>query len=453
MIKSYLRQIGGITLLALRAAVRTKVVIFLVLMQVLCALVLPRIVKGDGTATGDLSILLTYTLGFSFGIQALSTLWSSCSLFASEISNFQIQLSVVKPVRYMTFWIGKWLALLVLNGALLIFVYAIVYAQVRWVERSQGWDASVIPASQHVARPLLPTPQEEARQLFETMKAQKKLPKDLSDKAIFATLEEQARERYDIINPGDEVLLTCRLIRPPQEGEKITVRFNFDTEYSTREHFKGVCRLMLKDNPQVFTERKLESVTQNEIRLEFNADDFIKRATEGHSLRDYIISFKFTGEDDKASALLLRFRKDVALLIPGGSFEANLIRSALVQWSVLAVLAAFGLALSAVFSFPVAAFAATVVLVLIMIGGGVLPQVSKEDEQEWQNRVGIAVLRSAQYVTRHNSEISPLRSVVKGERIPDRSILISVFWNMGLMPLVLAVLACAALTRRELADV
>jgi hypothetical protein len=125
----------------------------------------------------------------------------------------------------------------------------------------------------------------------------------------------------------------------------------------------------------------------------------------------------------------------------------------LVQWSVLAVLAAFGLALSAIFSFPVAAFAATVVLVLIMISGGVLPDVSKEDEQEWKNRVGIAVLRSAQYVTRHGSEISPLRSVVKGEMIPDRGIWISVFWNMGLMPLVLASLACAALNRRELADV
>jgi ABC-type transport system involved in multi-copper enzyme maturation permease subunit len=440
-------------LLALRASVRTKVVVFLVLLQILCALVLPRIVKGDGTPAGDLQILLTYTLGFSFGLQALSTLWSSCSLFAGEISNFQIQLSLVKPVRYVTFWFGKWLALLVLNAALLIFIYTIVYVQVRWVERSEGWNFGVVPSSLHVARPILPTPEEEALQVYENLEASNSLPEDLSKKMTLAALEEQASERYDIINPGDEVKLKYHLIRSVKKGESLIVRLNFDTEYSTRAHFKGVCRLMLEDNQEIFMESTLDSVTQNEIRLTYGSDEFIEKSTEGDSLRDFVVSFKFTGDDDKASALLMRFRQDAALLIPGGIFETNLMRSALVQGSVLALLAAFGLTLSAVFSFPVAAFAATVVLALIMIGGGVLPLVSKEDEQQWQNRVGVMVLRSAQYTTRHISDIAPLHSVVKSDRISDYSILISVFWNMGLMPLALAILACAALSRRELADV
>jgi hypothetical protein len=247
--------------------------------------------------------------------------------------------------------------------------------------------------------------------------------------------------------------LKYHLIRSVKKGESLIVRLNFDTEYSTRAHFKGVCRLMLEDNQEIFMESTLDSVTQNEIRLTYGSDEFIEKSTEGDSLRDFVVSFKFTGDDDKASALLMRFRQDAALLIPGGIFETNLMRSALVQGSVLALLAAFGLTLSAVFSFPVAAFAATVVLALIMIGGGVLPLVSKEDEQQWQNRVGVMVLRSAQYTTRHISDIAPLHSVVKSDRISDYSILISVFWNMGLMPLALAILACAALSRRELADV
>ncbi|MFA7174174.1 MAG: hypothetical protein WC340_12345 [Kiritimatiellia bacterium] len=449
---SYLRQIWGVTLLSLRAAIRTKMVIFLVLAQVLCALVLPRVVKGDGTAAGELEILLTYTLGLSFGIQALSTLWSSCSLFASEISSFRIQLAVVKPVHFSILWLGRWLALLLLNGVLLLFIYTIVYLQLRWVEQSQGWESGIVPSALRVASPTLPTPKEEARLVYGMMQSKGELPEGLTKKEILATLEEQAAERYDIINPGDEIVLNFHLIRAVRKGERITLRFRFDTEYSTREHVKGHCRIALQGQPALFAERQLESVTQNEIRLEFEADPFVAGVTGNASLRDFVVVLKHMGEDDKASALLLRFRQDVLLMIPGGTFESNLLRSAFVQGSVLALLAAFGLTLSSVFSFPVAAFAATVMLVLIMIGGGVLPLVSKEDEKKWENRVGVAVLRAAQTTTRHISEIKPLRAVVRGELIDNRSILISVFWNMGLLPLALAVLACAALRRRELAN-
>lgn len=448
---SYIRQIWGVALLSLRAAVRTKMVIFLVLAQVLCALVLPRVVKGDGTAVGELEILLTYTLGLSFGIQALSTLWSSCSLFASEISSFRIQLAVVKPVYFSIFWLGRWLALLLLNGILLIFVYTIVYLQIRWVERSEGWEAGVVPSALHVAAPTLPTPKEEARLVYEMMQKKGDLPEGLSEKEILATLEAQAFERYDIINPGDEVVLNFHLTRAVKEGERITLRLKFDTEYSTRAHVKGLCRLKLQGNPALFAEQQLESVTQNEIRLEFESDPFVAGAAKDDSLRDFVVVLKYTGEDDKASALLLRFRQDVVLLIPGGTFAGNLLRSAVVQGSVLALLAAFGLSLSAIFSFPVAAFAATVVLALIMIGGGVLPLVTKEDEKRWENRVGVAVLRAMKNTTQHISEINPLRAVVRGELIDKRSILVSVFWNMGLLPLAMAILACAALRHRELA--
>jgi len=426
---------------------------FLVMMQVLCVLVLPLVVKGDGTAVGDLQILLTYTLGFSFGIQSLATLWCSCSLFASEVSSSRIQLSAVKPVRFTTFWLGKWLAMLVLNAALLIIVYAIVYAQVRWVEHSADWPAGVVPGSSHVVHPILSTPEQEAQQMYLRRKAEGRLPKDLSKNAILAALREQARERYDIINPGDEVKLNFRLVRPVRSGEMITTRLNFDTEFSTRRQVNVSCRLIRQDHPELFVERTLKGVTQNEINLDFAVNDFLIRGEDAEPPREFELSFIYSSEGSKASAVLLRLRQDAVLLIPGGSFETNLIRAALVQGCVLAVLAAFGLFLSAVFSFPVAAFAATVVLALIMIGRGILPLISKEDEKQWKNRVGVIVLRSVQYTTKHSSEISPLRSVARGERIDDRKLLIAVLWNMGLLPLCLGLFAGTVLRRRELADV
>ena len=88
-----------------------------------------------------------------------------------------------------------------------------------------------------------------------------------------------------------------------------------------------------------------------------------------------------------------------------------------------------------------------------MIAGGVLPMVSKEDEKVWSTRIGVKILRSVQYVTQHVTGASPLTSVARGERIRRDTMLVTAFWNMGLMPLALAALACVVLRRRELANV
>ena len=448
-----LTQIRGVMLLSLKASTRTRVVIFLILLQVICALALPRAVKGDGTPAGELEILLTYTLGFSFAIQALATLWASCSLFAGEISSKRIQMTVVKPVGYAVLWLGRWFSLLMLNALILAVVYLLVYLQIRGYEHQGKWSPDVIPTSRHVARPNLPSPEEAAQAMFRHMKKTNTMPKDLTDAVVLDALEEQERERYDIINPGDEVKLNFNLPRPVKDGEEITVRLKFDTEYSTRQHVKGVVRLSVKGDVDNSIEQTLNNVTQNELFLTFKASDFISRLKTEKQLQSFDLSFIFKGEDEKVSALMLRLRQDVTLMLPGGSFEMNLVRSAFMQGCVLAVLAAFGLMLSACFSFPVASFAATVVLALVMIGGGVLPMVSKEDEKVLSTRIGVEVLRSVRYVTKHSTGSSPLTSVVRSERIERDAMLLSAFWNMGLIPLVFTLLACVALRRRELAQV
>jgi len=449
----FLTQIRGVMLLALRASFRARVVSFLLLVQLVCALTLPSVVKGDGTPAGDLEILLTYTLGFCFAIQALATLWAACSLFASEIASLRIQMSVVKPISFTAMWLGRWFALLLLNGLLLIVVYLMVYGRVRLTQHEKGWPDDVIPASMHLSRPLLLTPEEEALHIFNRMKLADELPKNLSRKQILTTLTEQARERYDVINPGDEFHLDFNVARAVRPEDSIVLRFKFDTAYGTRQHVKGVCRLAASHNPNKQVERQIDNITQSVIALTYPAAEFLDLSTPDQDLRNFTLLFNYTSDETEASALLLRMRQDIALLIPGGSFEMNLARSAFLQWCVLAILSAFGLTLSACFSFPVASFTASVVLALVMISGGVLPMVTQEDEQKRANRIGIEILRATRYITRSATETAPLTSIVRGERIAREVILTGALWNMGLMPLAFMILACAALRRRELANV
>ena len=452
-----LRRVLGVASLAVRASLRTKTVMALLALLAVCVLVLPGVVKGDGTPEGELHILLTYTLGFAFGLLCLATLWAACALFAAEIDSTRMQLSAVKPVRGLEFWAGKWLALLLLNACLLLAAYAGVYAQVRWKMRQSGWDEMERPASRHVSRPLLPTPHEEALQALAQMRELKAMPEGMSERTALRVLTEKAMEKYDVINPGEQATWRFRLARPVRVAEPLTVRIRFDTEFSTREQVTGVCRLRSLESgaPPVdvelsdFTLRELEFVVDTRAFLREGASDF---GRPGSGLREFELAFRHTGDAKRAAGLMLRFRQDVALLAPGGTFEANLLRAAFVQWSVLALLAAFGLTLSACFSLPVAAFTATVLLALTLVGNSVVQVVSEEDEKLWSNRIGIWVSRGVHETTRHAMQVQPLTALTRGERLEAPVLGASALWNVLLLPALFAGAGCWVLRRRELAD-
>ena len=435
------RRVFGITMLAIRASLRTKTVIALFMLLTLCVVLLPSVIKSDGTAEGSCRILLMYTIGFSFGILCLSTLWAACALFAAEIGNLRIQLSAVKPVRASEFWLGKWLALLLLNAFLLTAVYVGVYIQLRWQMHKNDWYGQVALSSRTVTRPTLPSVEQEAREMFALLKANDSLPEDMSERAIMRSLTDNAMERYNVINPGEEQAWHFTLERPLRTDETISVRIRFDTEYSTRAAVLGVCRLEA-DGRSV--EVPLDDFSFSEIEFDVSGEAFGPATA-------FTLSFHHTGDPKESPALMLRFRQDVALLTSGGTFEANLARAALIQWSVLALLAAFGLTLSAGFSLPVAVFTATVLLVLTIVGNSVVTVVSYEDEKVWTNRPGIWVSRGVAALTQHAMQDSPLEHVIRGERIEMRALYAALLWNVLLAPALFAAMGMYTLSRRELA--
>jgi len=443
-----LRKIFGILILALRAALRTKTVFALLLLIASCVLLLPVVIKGDGSPQGDCQILLLYTLGFSFGILCLSTLWAACALFASEIDNQLIQLSAVKPVRAIEFWVGKWLALLVLNAIILFGVYSAVYLQLKWKQRQPGWRENVQLVSRSVVHPLLPTLEEEAHATYAELARQKALPRELSKAQILRILTSKAHERYTVVNPGESVAWQFPLRRPVAATEPITVRIRFDTELSTRTHVMGMCEISSGILQAKTLQVPVDDFSLDEIEFDLSGNAF----GVTHTLSTLNLRFTHTGDPAKSAAVMLRFRKDVAVLTPGGSFEANLFRSALVHWSVLALLAAFGLTLSACFSLPVAVFTSTILMLLVMIGTSVTETVSVEDENEWLKRPGIVVSRGVSAVAQHALRIDPLEAIVNGERIENSSLREVMLWNSLLTPAGFALLGILILKRREWAS-
>lgn len=420
-ILSFFCRIFGVAVLSFRAALRTKAVGALLGLLALVVLALPAVIRGDGTPAGQLHILLTYTLGLAFGILCLATLWASCALFAAEIDSSRIQLTAVKPITPGEQWLGKWIALLVLDGLMLFLVYAGVYGQIRWKIHQEGWEKTEHPSSRFVTHPVLPTPMEEAHKVYAEMKAAKKLPKGMSEGRILQTLAEKAAERYSIIGPGEQTTWTFVLERPIHAGEPLTGRILFDTEFSTRQAIVGTCFLRCTDScaKEEGIAIPLNDFSQNAIEFLVDAAAFLEPPVQkqGLGIRHFTLTFQHRGNQSKSSAIMLRFRQDVVLLTPGGTFEANMVRAAIVQGCSLAVLAALGLALSACFSLPVAAFVATLLLILCPISHSVVMVVSEEDRDSWANRAGIWVSEQVHNAVDYAVRTNPLSSLTAGERI------------------------------------
>ncbi|MBO5761797.1 MAG: hypothetical protein J6S53_09680 [Lentisphaeria bacterium] len=117
----------AIAKLTCRSAVRSKVFRFLLCLLLLCSVVIPLTIKGDGTITGEVQILLEYSTGIVGFILSTSIIWMTCSEFCTDIENFQIHLIFVKPVSRLVVWAGKFAGVFFLHLVLLFIASSVIY--------------------------------------------------------------------------------------------------------------------------------------------------------------------------------------------------------------------------------------------------------------------------------------------------------------------------------------
>src|SRR3954469_592658 len=107
-----MQRLLAISILTVKAAFRFRLVLMLAVILICGVVVLPLIIKDDGTARGFTQILLTYTLSLITGLLGFATLWLACGTLARDVEECQIQMVVVKPVARWQIWVGKWLGIL-----------------------------------------------------------------------------------------------------------------------------------------------------------------------------------------------------------------------------------------------------------------------------------------------------------------------------------------------------
>lgn len=358
------QPILAIAQLTWKAAVRFRLFVVVTALLLAVVVLLPMLIKDDGTARGFTQILLTYTLTGITGLLGLSTLWLSCGTLARDIEECQIQMVVVKPVPRWQVWVGKWLGIVSLNAALLAISGASVFLLLQWratrlPEAEQRILRSQVLVSRGSAKPADPSADIEAR-------VNEELRKQLADHPVrnvnLPEVKRQIRERVTAefqVVPSKAFRwwnVDLSAVQDKIQGKPLHLRIKFNSARpSASGTFEGVWQVGDPDSPNVWQSEPMSLAPDTYHEFEIPADLCTPKG-------ELIIMFLNPSD----VTLLFPLEDGIEVLYSEGSFLLNYIRALFIIFCWMALFASLGLAAASFLSFPVAAFLSVAMLVLAL---------------------------------------------------------------------------------------
>lgn len=354
-----MKRIFAIACVSIQSAVRSRVVLTLMATMLAIVFILPLTIQGDGTMSGYVRILLSYTLGFLMVVLSITSLWAGCAAISNEIAEKQMHLLVTKPIHRFQIWFGKWFALLAINATLLIVAGAVTYGTLIWTTNHSEMSAlerkelneQILIARANVA----PNPNFTSQDVEEVIqKARESGQIDPSDSLEKAT--QKARRSIQLANntlkPGIAREWVFDLPSAwEQNDQPYFLRYKVAAERLYVRQASGVWRTEGKDS------------FEKKVDLAINREEVLRVPPEAVKNGKLKLSFENLPENDVT--LLFSLKSPPSLMVYSGSFEMNYIRSLLTMFCQLALMSAIGVSMGSLFTMPVAIFSSMWVLILM----------------------------------------------------------------------------------------
>ena len=357
-------RITAMAAVTMQATVRFRLFPALLVMLMLSVIVLPQVIKDDGSARGLTQILLTYTLGLTVAILGFSTLWLACGVLARDIEDCTIQTLATKPVARWEIWTGKWLGIMALNAILLLYTGCFIYGSVLYRSSKLPEDQKkILNREILVGRGSVKRPVPDISKQVEALMAER-----LKDPAVAAM--DKAYVRQQVVEMVKRVTESV----PPLRG----VPWDFDF---------GALQGMMKDRDMhirlMFHKGALTQIGTFPIMLQVGPPNSPKmeRIEQVMTDENYLEIPIVPNLLDEKGVLHVEFynMSPVPLLLPmdegmeilyyESGFGLNFIRGIFIIYLWLGLLAALGLAAASYMSFPVAAFFSLAMLLVAMSSG------------------------------------------------------------------------------------
>jgi hypothetical protein len=352
----------AIALLSLRSAVRSRMVAVLMLLLVGIMALLPWIIKGDGTISGIIHLMLSYSLGLATTVIAMALLWAGSFAVSAEIQDKTIQTLATKPISRFHLWAGKWLGLNLLGLLLLAFCGTVTYGLLHLQLTSERWTPDELATAQRQLTahaeypPIQPDFEAEARRALTTTEPTR------SDDRAPAEILQQRRQTliadFFTVRPLNRNQWTFPSIPGQANDQPIILRYRFTSSVIGQEPVSGRWLIGTTEKPDQFTHATTHTPrVWNEIRVTRHADWASKP-----------IVVTYLNEDPNGATLLFDLDQGLTLLAPADTFAANYLRVLLVKFAQLSFLTALGVTAGCLFSLPVAALISMYILLLVQLG-------------------------------------------------------------------------------------
>jgi hypothetical protein len=458
-----MQRLLAIALLTVRAAFRYRLVLVMAALLIGGVVVLPIIIKDDGTARGFTQIVLTYTLALTTFLLGFVTVWLGCGTMAKEVEEAQMQMVVVKPIARWEIWVGKWLGIMTLNAMLLSVSGAAVYSLMQMkARRLPAKEQQILWSEVLVARGIAREPMPDYLGTAERMLQERLKSTAGQNVTNIAQLRQYARERvkaeYQLVRPGYmrewEIDLSKQMNNLRDVPMHLRMKFNVAMENNANQYYALLEVGDPADGPMRLwrtpEELKLSADTFHEIPIPANL--FNARG---------ILKFRFMNQND--TAVLFPLEDGMEVLYREGGFLGNFVRGSAIIFCWLGFLAALGLMSASFLSFNVAAFFALGIL-LIGISSGTLKQVVEEggitgvnhetgftDDPNVIDKLAVPVAKGMLEVLGMVKGFSPIDSLSSGRTISWGDLGRAVFQIWIIMAGVLAAIGIITFNRRELA--
>jgi len=454
----------GIIRLGLRSAAHSRLLATLAVLTCAVAVGMPLTVSGDGSADGSFRVMQTYSLGAIWLLLSVTTLWASGAFISGEIEDRSLRLVMVRPIRAWQVWLGKWLAMLIVNAGLLAvagaLVYAVSFGTLARRPELAGTDGRTTVADLRTAwlavGPDIPPPDRDIAILLNTWGERGMLPEDPDGLARAArAARREVLARRSTAAPGTGIAWTFpptaaqrRLLR---QAPPLRLRFAYTTSPFDRQFVSGVWRLAAGDGEPVEIETSGLFDGRHAVELPAGLLDDLRTG-------DVPLHVAFhNAPEDQSIAVMFHADTPVELLAPAGHYAGALLKVLLLMLGVMGVLAALGLTAGALFSSPVALFTSVGLLMAFAVANSrtaldieaVAPPHGTVAAR--LHRAGGHLLRGVRAISTPALRQAPLQALADGRSPVWPDVGRALVMLLGFYPFILGGLGGWMLGRRQLA--
>ncbi|MEE9295786.1 MAG: ABC transporter permease [Phycisphaerae bacterium] len=354
-------RIWSIARQTIAEGIRMKVALVFIAFIAFLLISLPISLRSEDSVSSAVQTFLSFSLGGLDVLLSVLTIFLARSM-SEEIAGGHIQILMAKPIPRWQFVAGKWLGIVAINVALLVFAGLGIYGITKYMTRLEprdGYDAFRLHNEVLTARHPIPMKKPDftldAERLFnERLETGGYVNvADLDEEAEKDHFKRGLEQRFRTIHPMEARVFTFENVRCDRSPDK-TVQIRYKAElwqYPPDEILR--CE-WYAGNPDLGTplyRMPRRDVIQRYHSISVPADAVAPDRTLRVELRN---RNPFEGEPQFANTISFTSLNDIELLFAVGTFGGNLIRQLSMLACKLLFLAAFALMNTCIFSYPVA---------------------------------------------------------------------------------------------------